>query len=168
MPGDGTEDGGAWVVGGGEEVDREAVVEEADGVVLVGFVGEGVLDFDPGRVTPGVVDAVGVVSAFASWGECVGAVFVEACAPLDEFVDEFWTFSAYKVDRGWVAHACACGEGVLDVGGDGVVVGVLVFEDRGDAALRPEGVGGVDLVFGADDDITGFSGGDRGAESRDT
>lgn len=168
MPGDGSEDRGAWVVGWCEEVDREAVVEEADGVVLVCFVGEGVLDFDSGRITSGVVDAVRVVSAFASWGECVGAVFVEACAPLDEFVDEVWAVGADEIYRCWIAHPSACGECVLDVRCDGIVVGVLVFEDRGDAALRPVGVGGVDLVFGADDDLSSIRGGDRGAESSDS
>lgn len=144
------------------------MVEEADGVVLVGFVGEGVLDFDSRRVTPGVVDAVGVVAAFAPWGEGVGAVFVEGCAPLDELIDEVWTLCTDEIHGGGIAHPRAGGHGVVDVGGDGVFVGVLVFEDRGDATLRPEGVGGVDLVFGADDDLPGIGGGDRGAESRDS
>jgi len=114
------------------------VVKEADGVVLLCFVGEGVLDFESCGVASGVVDSVGVVSTFAGGGEGVVGVFIEGCAPVDEFLEEFWALGADEVYGGVVAHACAGGEGVFDVGVDGV--GVIlgeIWEDGGDSSLCP-------------------------------
>ncbi len=54
--------------------------------------------------------------------------------------------------------------------GIGVEGGFLIWEDGGDSALGPCGVGGVDFVFGADDDIvrvwSSISGGDGGLQPR--
>lgn len=110
MPGDCSEDWGAWFVGWGEEVDGKAVVKETDGVVLLCFVGECSLDFDAGGVAPGVVDSVGVVAAFASGAEVAVGVFVEGCAPVKEFLEECWPLGADEVYRGGVAHARTGGE----------------------------------------------------------
>lgn len=135
MPGDGAEDGCSGFVGWREEVDGEAVVEEADGVVLLCFVGEGALDFESGGVASGVVDAVGVVAAFASGAEVTVGVFIEGSSPVEELLEVGWALGADELDGCGVAHACAGGEGVFDVGVDGVCgVG---WEDGGDASLCP-------------------------------
>ena len=55
--GDGAQAGRSRIGAGGDEVDGEAALEEADAVVAGDGVGEGPLEFGAGGVSPGVVDA---------------------------------------------------------------------------------------------------------------
>jgi len=117
-------------------------------------------NFATRRIAVGVKNTRAAVSGFASKGE-FGPCAIEFGAPLDELADVLGAFFDEQSDRFGAAEAVTGVKGVLLVESDFV----FVAEGDGDAALRPGGRGIAEIGFGEDEDASGGTEFDRGAQA---
>jgi hypothetical protein len=147
--GDRAHDRRAGLVVRRDEVEGEALLEDADAGDGADLLQEHALELFAGGVAVGVDDAAVAVATLAAQSGAVRGVAVDVHAPADELVDEAGATLGDELHDGGVAHTGARGEGVVDVGLDAVVLS----HDAGDAALGPGGVGGLEVALGEDDDL---------------
>ena len=165
MMGDGAEHAVVAALGGprGQEVEREAAVEEPDAGMRAARREQRARELAAGGVAIGVHDPPARVAALAGQREPAPFVAIEAHAELDEPLDLARSLVDERAHGVDAAQPGARGEGVGHVLRRGVVVG----EHGGDPTLRPRGVGLLEIILGDDDDLAVLGRRKRRAQPRD-
>jgi hypothetical protein len=157
--------GRAGIGGRRDQVERKALVEDADAGRGPCFGEQAAVEFAAGLIAHRVVDACEAVPAFKAHGEALASA-IELHAPFEAFLQTGRAALEDELDRGAIAEPCAGAQRVGEVGLD--AIGRNGFgQHGGDAALGPRRVVLAQLAFREHDNLAVGGRRDRRSKPRD-